>query len=87
MCMQYNGWKNYQTWCVYNWASSSKGLYGLLRDVATDEQIETADAAEYVHDLFQVELYPLDGAGLFDDLLTSVLDKVDWHALVLAFAE
>ena len=87
----YNGWKNYETWCVNLW---------LTNEPETDEDLErianrplslyhrAEELKEYVETLgCESGTEPLIGATMFVDwlypaLLRSALDNVDWQAIV-----
>jgi hypothetical protein len=34
--MSYNGWKNYETWCVNLWLSNDEGTYNHCRSLAAE---------------------------------------------------
>ena len=34
--MSYQGWKNYETWCINLWLDNDEGLYNTYREQAKD---------------------------------------------------
>ncbi len=74
--MTYNGWKNWETWNLYNWLTCSEDAYRYaagfdadeLRDVVTEEA-------------------PLDVASWYTDVILAALGAVDWQELAEALAE
>ena len=83
----YNGWKNYETWCVKLWLDNDQGTYDLQQEWAEQEK-GTSNPAFGVMILvkeFVEECNPLaDQASLFTDLLGAALSEVDWHEIAEA---
>ena len=89
----YEGWKNWETWCIGLWLDSephtSKYLYELsnrkhnaphvLADMLR-EQVNT-----WWHDL--VELHELPSASMWTDLMVGTLQSVDWDGIIDAHRE
>jgi hypothetical protein len=42
---RYNGWTNYETWCVSLWLGNDEGLYETVGKMASDVCYEITDAA------------------------------------------
>ena len=80
----YQGWANYETWCVHLWLDNDEGLQAHAKLIVRENEGYAAEEAlrEYV----QQDLLPsLDGfAG---DLMCAALDSVDWQEVVTAFRE
>jgi hypothetical protein len=85
----YNGWTNYETWCVNLWLSNDEGLYNDVREmarqaVADDEPMHVlADQLKsFVDDLAEMTCPgSREGASFVTDLLGSALGSVDWHEI------
>lgn len=95
----YNGWKNYPTWCVNLWLSNDEGLYNETRTLcaeARDDVDETdptftvqenwrANVVQRLKDWVTNELAPDLGATFAADLLGYALGEVDWYELADAW--
>ena len=78
----YNGWTNYETWCVNLWLTNEPDMESDLRMLAQ------TNAALY-HRADRLRGYVLDISGevftdanMFADLLRSALDNVDWREII-----
>ena len=75
----YNGWKNYETWCIALWIDNDEGLYNESRDIIRHKSVN--DAADMLKD-FIGDMNPLlDDASLWSDLLGAALSEVDWYEI------
>ncbi len=78
----YNGWTNYETWCVNLWLDND----GWMNDRAADLADE-ARATEYPRSYIADELKELIEAdepelhGMYADLLSAAISSVNWHEL------
>lgn len=94
----YNGYSNRETWNVQLWLANDEGLYHTIREAWEDicrnydpeEDDDWAEEAErelatYLENLVCDEMYPLD-CGLYADLLSSALAKVDWDEIAHVWA-
>jgi len=85
----YNGWVNYETWCVHLWLTSDQYAYHDFRDLIGPGDIEEViRTAQY--DLQEHGEKSYVGTvlrGMFADLLTSSLQSVDWYAVYDALHE
>ena len=82
--MAYNGWSNYETWCVALWLDNDPGGYEMAREVTrggTDYQ-----AAQRLRDYVD-EMRPDLGASMFADLLGAALSEVDWQEIASHYRE
>ena len=83
----YNGWDNYETWCVNLWLSSNDQetvniIHELVAEADTPYSAGQA-IREYVEDLNPVG----DQASMFTDLLNGALSVVNWGEVAQAFTE
>jgi len=78
----YNGWTNYETWCVNLWLDNEEWMSETLFGIATDTDLDVYDKSEALKD-FVNELNPLvDGASMFTDLLNGALSMVNWREII-----
>lgn len=80
----YNGWKNYQTWCVKVWLDNDEELFWRFEQLAA-EGIAEPLLAHTLHEYFKTSSPLEDVSSPFNDLLTHALQQVSWaeiaHAL------
>jgi hypothetical protein len=77
--MSYQGWKNYETWCVALWIDNEEGLYHEVCDMVHSMRFkEMYEIADTLKDYIE-EMNPLSGdASMWSDLLGAALSEVDW---------
>jgi hypothetical protein len=82
----YNGWANYETWCVHLWLSNTQKDYLTIKNlIAKKKDVYTASQAIKAH---VEKLHPLrDRSSLFADLLNAALSEVDWVEITKTFKE
>lgn len=87
----YNGWANYETWCVHLWLTNEEGSYRYWREEAERHRKKAGeDASGTLAEQLKNELEeasPVEEASLFSDLLNAALGEVDWHEVADAFLE
>jgi hypothetical protein len=87
----YNGWSNYETWCVHLWLTNEEGSYRYWREEAGRHWREGREnATETLAEQLKSELEeasPIQEASLFSDLLNAALGEVDWFEVAVAFLE
>lgn len=77
---RYNGWKNYQTWCVNLWLENSEEVLWRFQRLANEGMADT-DLANMLQAYFEA-LNPLaDEPSAFSDLLSNALQQVDWFEI------
>lgn len=91
----YNGWKNYETWCVNLWLTNNQhdyeNVYAAAQDI--DEDYDVWDLSKYIKHMCSEALHwhnernSLKDASMFTDLLQNAFDNVEWYDIALAFAE
>lgn len=79
----YNGWKNYETWCVKLWLDNDEWTY---RDMVGKAKAipEVYSLAEEIREYVE-RAVPLTGASMFVDLLEKALCEVDWYEIAEAY--
>ena len=75
--MTYNGWTNYETWCVHLWLTKPETY------AAAQEAARTVRPEPELRDLVET-LYDLPQSGLAADLIGNALDAVNWKEIVEA---
>jgi hypothetical protein len=76
----YNGWTNYETWCVSLWLNNEPGTYHALNAILENEP-DDYDASKLIKDWVE-EMNPLANASsMFSDLLSAALRDVDWQEI------
>lgn len=80
----YNGWRNWETWNLYNWLSNEVSLWCYWTDVAKDESVDIL-----AHSLREAMEQPIDLMihGWHRDLVTNSSARVDWEQLAKALKE
>lgn len=88
----YNGWTNYETWCVALWLDNDEETYEQMREF-TKEAYENPVNNSFIDSVddrrrialqdmikeFVEEQNPLPDAGMFTDLLNAAISEVDWR--------
>lgn len=91
---KYNGWNNYETWCVALWLRNDEGSYRYWQDV-TQECWDDAEAdktstrkenaaialADRLKDEIEEGSPLADEASLYSDFLRSAISEIDWHEI------
>lgn len=99
----YNGWTNYETWCVHLWWTNDEGSYDDLTERArrvwneTEEDEYNTHKENAIRDLADdlkanVEELKDEWLGdrqssMFADLLGASLSEVDWREIAEAMLE
>jgi hypothetical protein len=86
MSERYNGWTNYETWCVNLWIDNSQGDQEYWRDRAAWCLKHQPDAGCAIHELSETLKEEFDEKydeqkpdnGILADLLRAALSEVNW---------
>lgn len=86
---EYKGFKNYQTWAVWNWINNNKepGLYNYWIN-ETKSTPEINELGEKLQQFFKFDNNPLENKpSLYSDLLMDTLNGVYWNQLATQLKE
>lgn len=78
--MEYNGWKNKETWLVNIWYMDSMPEYFADMEVYHVEANELQEAATYIVE--ECEALSQLPYGLLSDFIDTCWSRVDWYSLV-----
>jgi len=92
---KYNGWTNYETWCVNLWMSNDQGSDEYYRELAqetynraepepsfTRDEVATRNLSDTLEGEFDERQSELVGVtGVFADLLNASLSEVNWYEI------
>jgi hypothetical protein len=82
----YNGWANYETWCVNLWLTNTAEAYTATQKLlahATDE----GRAAQALRAYFENKNPLLRTPSVYADLLNAALQRVEWAEVVEALQD
>lgn len=80
MCNEYNGYSNYQTWCVSLWLDNDEGTYESIRDAAKIA-FSKYELAIFIREYVEAERPLADQASMFTDLLNHALTNVNYEEI------
>ncbi len=86
----YNGYKNYETWCVNLNLTNDQGSYFTCVDMAHSAwEANPDEAREILADNIKeyVEEFQPEMDGMYSDLLGYALGQVDWEEIADNFLE
>ena len=92
--MEYNGWKNYETWLVNTWLTNEESSYNhwvgmaqqLLEIWADDEPQATSDMADAIEEHLDT-MHESKPCGLERDMLKAACDSVECRDIAQHFID
>jgi hypothetical protein len=92
MAERYNGWTNYETWCVNLWIDNEESAQEYWRERAadclsnTDSDLDAISALCNEMEYVATEECP-EIKGFHGDLLRAALSEVNWHEIARHYIE
>jgi hypothetical protein len=96
----YQGWTNYETWCVALWLDNDESLYNWVREAAQEAVQDAKDnPSQYlkprenrIYLLSEriksaVEEWTPELEGMWSDLMSAALSEVEWREIAEAQLE
>lgn len=78
----YNGWTNRETWLGNLWLNNDEGFYNLFCR-AIRENNTVHETAQYIEEELRYQLQcEIDTASIWQDLLGTAFDRIDWEEIV-----
>ena len=93
---KYNGWTNYETWCVNLWLTNDQGSYECALDMARESweendelRVRVSDMAQRLENLHDEsrEEFCGDRVGPNVDMLRAAYSLVDWREIAEHFID
>jgi hypothetical protein len=78
MTEKYNGYTNYETWCLALWLDNEQGQYQMWQE--RSKVLEVYELGQELKAYYQDEINPLiNNASFYSDLLNSALSEINWR--------
>lgn len=92
MSEKYNGWTNYETWCVKLWMDNDQGSCEYQSELAQecwdeadgdkDDAVRAiAERLEAMHDEGMDEMLGANRSSVYADMLGAAFREVNWHEI------
>ena len=75
----YNGYSNYETWCVNLWLDNDEGLYREFQD-RIRKGISVYDLSKMIQELVE-EGNPITTTSFYSDLMNSAIKNVEFYEI------
>ena len=82
---KYNGYANFETWCVMLWIDNSQAVYNYFINIAREK--ETHETMDILKEYFEENSPLINEASLYADLLNGALSVVNWHEIATLLKE
>jgi hypothetical protein len=77
----YNGWTNYETWCINLWLTDNPTDYHYLTHLSNNPRLSDYDKANQLRSDIE-ETIPDTLTGLFRDLLLSSISECNFYEII-----
>jgi len=84
---EYNGYHNYETWCVALWIDNDQGLAEARWELVREHEASPFNLAIHLHSWTHKTLIPDLGSCLAQDLLLASMSEVNWTELAETWIE
>ncbi len=82
----YEGWTNYETWCVNLWLNKEASYLWLIQ-VANNPELTDYQKCEVLKNEVEAANPLIDGESIYSDLLVAAMSSVDWVQIIQAAQE
>jgi len=82
----YEGWTNYETWCVNLWLNKEASYLWLIQ-VANNPELTDYQKCEVLKNEVEAANPLIDGESIYSDLLVAAMSSVDWVQIIQASQE
>ena len=80
---KYNGYTNYQTWCVNLWLTNEPNSQNWLYELSNNSKHDDYDKAKTLKEYVLNNMYiTYNVSSMFTDMLTDSLNQVNWIEII-----
>ena len=83
--IEYNGWKNYETWAVNLWLTNDQGTYVLIKNMVKGTDLH--EASNLIQAYIEENNPLIDNGSVYSDLIDGALSLVEWHSVAETFLQ